>query len=122
MRIIWQGRPITKKNSQKLIHAKGRTIPIPSAQYKQYEVDCLKQTIPWREPITIPVNVCCIYYMPTHGLVDLVGLLQATDDILTRAGVIEDDNSRIVASHDGSRVKYDKQNPRVEITITPAEE
>lgn len=36
-----------------------------------------------------------------------------------RFGVIKDDNSRIVAGHDGSRVLYDKENPRVEITITP---
>lgn len=28
-------------------------------------------------------------------------------------------NSRIVAGHDGSRVLYDKENPRVEITISP---
>ena len=53
---------------------------------------------------------------------DLVGLEQATDDILVHYGVIEDDNSRIVAGHDGSRVRYDKDNPRVEITIGAMED
>jgi hypothetical protein len=37
---------------------------------------------------------------------------------LVDAQVIKDDNSSIVASHDGSRVEYDRDNPRVEITIT----
>ena len=60
----------------------------------------------------------CLFYMPTRRVVDLVGLLQAIDDVLVHYGVIQDDNSRIVASHDGSRVLYDKANPRTEIEIT----
>ena len=47
----------------------------------------------------------------------LVNLLEATCDILVTAGVLADDNSKIVAAHDGSRVLYDKESPRVEITI-----
>lgn len=69
--------------------------------------------------VDYPVNIQCLYYMQTRRIVDLVGLLQGTDDLLTDAGVIKDDNSRIVAGHDGSRVLYDKENPRVEITIAP---
>lgn len=49
---------------------------------------------------------------------DLVNLLESTCDILVDAGILEDDNSNIVAGHDGSRVLYDKNNPRVEILIT----
>lgn len=60
----------------------------------------------------------CLYYMPTRHRVDLVNLLEATCDILVAAGIIEDDNSKVIAGHDGSRVKYDKNNPRVEITLT----
>ena len=48
---------------------------------------------------------------------DLVNLLEATDDILVRAGVLADDRSTIVAGHDGSRVLCDKARPRVEIEI-----
>ena len=60
-------------------------------------------------------------YITTKAVIDLVGLLQAIDDILTDAGVIEDDCCRIVAGHDGSRVRHDKENPRVEIEITDLE-
>jgi Holliday junction resolvase RusA-like endonuclease len=48
----------------------------------------------------------------------MVNLMEATLDILVDAGVLADDNSRIVVSHDGSRVMLDRENPRAEITIT----
>jgi len=60
--------------------------------------------------------------MQTRRRVDLVNLLEATCDMLVKYKVIEDDNNKIVVSHDGSRVFYDKENPRVEITIMKAEE
>ena len=69
------------------------------------------------EPINEPVNVRCIYYMPTHRRVDLVNLQEATLDILVKYGVLEDDNCNIVVSMDGSRVEYDKDEPRTEVII-----
>jgi Holliday junction resolvase RusA-like endonuclease len=60
----------------------------------------------------------CVYYMATKRKVDLVNLIEATCDILVDAGVLADDDSKIVVSHDGSRVKLDRDNPRAEITIT----
>ena len=55
--------------------------------------------------------------MKTRHAVDLTNLLEAVDDVLVKYGVLEDDNSRIIVSHDGSRVLYDKQRPRTEVTI-----
>ena len=55
--------------------------------------------------------------MPTRRIVDLTNLEEAIDDILVKYGVLKDDNSRILVSHDGSRVLYDKDNPRTEVTI-----
>jgi Holliday junction resolvase RusA-like endonuclease len=91
---------------------------VQSEAYKQYERDCLWQ-IPYNFKLTIdyPVNVKCLFYMQTHRIVDLNGLIQSIDDILVKGGVLQDDNSRIVVAHDGSRVLYDKKNPRVEIYI-----
>lgn len=66
----------------------------------------------------MPVNVQCVYYMPTRHRVDLVNLLEATNDILVAGGVLADDNCKVIAAHDGSRVDFDKYNPRVEITIS----
>ena len=117
-----KGDPVTKKNSQQMVMnpKTQRWFPVPSKQYKKYEKACKEQL---REvehsdfPISYPVNVKCTYYMPTNRACDLTNLLEATCDILCSCGVVADDNYKIIASHDGSRVKVDKDNPRVEIEI-----
>jgi Holliday junction resolvase RusA-like endonuclease len=70
------------------------------------------------EPISFPVQVTYLFYMKTKRVVDKSNLTAAADDMLVEAGILEDDNSRILVSHDGTRVLYDKDNPRTEITIT----
>ena len=45
-------------------------------------------------------------------------LLEAIHDTMVHCGTITDDNYKIVKSVDGSRVEYDKTNPRTEIWIT----
>lgn len=109
--------PITKKNHSQIILCKGRPMLIPSKQYIQYEKDC-KVFMPKCDTINVPINIKAIYYMPTRRKVDITNLLSATHDILVKHKVIEDDNSSIVVSVDGSRVFYDKENPRTEIEIT----
>lgn len=110
--------PITKKNSQRILSNKstGRMFISPSAQYKQYEKNAL-WFIPKGQTIDKPVNVKCLFYMATRRKCDLTNLLEAIDDILVKAGVLADDNYTIIQSHDGSRVFYDKENPRTEIYI-----
>ncbi len=44
-------------------------------------------------------------------------MLEAIDDVMVKYRLIEDDNYTIIASHDGSRVLYDKNNPRTEVEI-----
>lgn len=109
--------PITKKNHQRIIRIRGRPCVIPSKQYEQYE-RAAKDYIPFTAaPIDYPVEIRCLFYMQTRRRVDLTNLLEAIDDALVKCGVLADDNSRIIVSHDGSRVLYDKQNPRTEIII-----
>lgn len=122
MKYTLYGRPITKKNSQRIIKAGKYRKIIPSERYKIYEKDCLYQLKQKPRAEGGPWNMRCVYYMPTRHRVDLVNLLEATCDILVEAGIIEDDNRKIIASHDGSRVMYDKGNPRVEITLTEVSE
>lgn len=57
----------------------------------------------------------------THRRVDLTNLMEAMNDILVSRGILADDNYHIIAGHDGSRVKYDKNEPRVEIVIAEME-
>lgn len=122
MKIIIYGDPRTKKNSPRIMKGRGgRRYVAPSAAFDEYQTACLWQIRAPPEPISAYVNVRCVYYMATRRKVDLANLIEATCDILVTAGVLADDNSRIVAAHDGSRVDYDKQKPRVEICIEEME-
>ena len=56
--------------------------------------------------------------MKTRKRVDLTNLLESIDDIMVKYGTIADDDYKILVSHDGSRVLYDKENPRTEVYIT----
>lgn len=118
--------PITKKNHQQILvnRKTGKRFVSPSEQYKIYESQAVWY-VPKRrngKPIDIPISVKCLFYMPTFLPCDLTNLLEAIDDILVSAGLIEDDNYTIINNHDGSRVLYDKENPRTEIYITAVED
>jgi Holliday junction resolvase RusA-like endonuclease len=115
--------PISKKNSQRIfINSRTRKpFIMPSAAYKDYEREAALY-LPRGVFINEPVNIKCLFYMPTRRKCDLTNLLEAVDDILVNAGLLADDNYTVVESHDGSRVYYDKDNPRTEIYITDANE
>ena len=113
--------PRSKKNSQQILvnRKTGRPFISPSSAYKAYRAAALMLIpVSARQNIDYPVNVQAVYYMPTRRACDLTNLLEATDDILVDAGVIVDDNFNVIAGHDGSRVLYDKEHPRTEVTIT----
>ena len=102
---------------------------VQGEKYQQYEQTCLWRLITKKNAIAAeldgkqpPYNVKCVYYRNSERRVDLSNLLEATDDILVNAKVLPDDNYKIIASHDGSRVRIDRENPRVEITITELED
>lgn len=119
------GRPITKKNSLKIIINRRtmRPMVVPSEAYKAYEAASLWHLKQYRiKTITYPVNVCARYWMPNRrSKPDLLGLQQATADILEAAGIVE--NDVLIVSWDGSRVMgIDRESPRVEIEITQAED
>ena len=117
--------PKTKKNSQRIIMVKdryGRPRPriIPSKAFIDYQ----NAALPFCPDLNIdyPVNIKATYYRRKHHRVDLTNLESALMDILVKAGTLKDDSVSIVVSTDGSRVKYDPDNPRTEVEITAAEE
>ena len=119
--------PITKKNNQRICYNSNTGKPFikPSYQYEQYERNCGLWLGKYRRkqgfPIMYPVEVECVFYMEKRNRVDLTNLLEAIDDILVHYGVLEDDSYKIIVSHDGSRVRFDKDNPRTEIVIRKPE-
>lgn len=114
--------PISKKNSQQILinKATGKPFIMPSRKYKQYESAALWY-VPKRLNINTRCNVKVLFYMSTRRKCDLTNLLEAIDDIMVKAGLLADDDYTIIESHDGSRVLYDKENPRTEVFITKKE-
>lgn len=120
------GEPASKKNSQQIAYNPKTKRPfiMQNARYKQYERNTVHQLkkLGIKDPIAEPVNVKCIFYRQTHRRIDLSNLISAISDVLVVAGVLEDDNSTVIVGYDGSRVRYDKDNPRTEIVIETLEE
>lgn len=111
--------PRTKKNSQQIAYnkAKGQYFIVQSEIYKQYERDCGWYMPRLEKPIDYPVNVKAVYYRDSNRRCDLAGLNQCLHDCLVKYKVLKDDNFKIIAGTDGSRVLVDKENPRTEVEI-----
>lgn len=115
--------PKTKKNNQKILYNSKTKTPFISQndRYKIYERDAgwfLKKI---SDPIKGPVNVKCVFYRDSERRCDLTNLLEAIDDILVKYKILADDNFKVIAAHDGSRVYIDRENPRTEIYIETME-
>lgn len=112
--------PITKKNSQQILtnHRTGKPFIAPSRQYKKYEQAAMWYLTPKpKAPLSGRYNIRLLFYMPTRRKVDKTNLESAIMDVLVDAKILADDNRNIVAATDGTRVYYDKENPRTEIYI-----
>lgn len=112
--------PVTKKNSQRILVNRKTGMPFiaPSSAYKRYEEQSIYFLTPKpKTPLAGRYCVAAMFYMPTRRRVDLTNLLEAAHDTLVAAKILADDNNTIIASVDGSRVLYDKENPRTEIII-----
>jgi len=118
------GNPRVKKNNQKVYKTRtGRPFKVDTPAYKSWRNEAETQLIlddkqKPKRPIDYPINLQCRFYMQTRGSVDLSALYEGIQDVLVKQGWLADDNYKVVASHDGSGVEYDKESPRMEITIT----
>lgn len=112
------GRPATKKTGQRIVKCGKFHKILPSKAYEEYEEYCLIWLKRIKERFTGKVKVSAVYTMPDRrSWPDLVGLMQATGDILERAGIIE--NDRDIVSWDGSYIedKTSKENTGVRILL-----
>lgn len=70
-----------------------------------------------KEPIGEQVHIVYVLYMQTKRRVDDLNLFASLDDILVHEKILKDDCVKFIRNRDGSRVLYDKENPRAEIYI-----
>lgn len=113
--------PVTKKNHGQIIMCKGHPIMLPSKPYIEYEKKCKQYMPKLEQPIDYPITLKCTFYMQTRRKCDITNLLQAICDIMVKYKVISDDNYNIIASFDGTRAYYDKENPRTIVEIRKKE-
>lgn len=118
-RFTIDGRPMTKKNSM----TKTRYGLIQSKQYRDYEKMALGQLMT-QKPRSFRTIACAArmnveYYMPNRkGWPDLFGLVQATADILEKAGIVEDDGYIADVAY-SCIAGVDLEWPRAEIKVIP---
>jgi len=122
-----KGRPITKKNSQRIvIGGDNRRYIIQKKAYREYEKNCLWQLNIFKssQKNFTPLKDCYMvaeYWMPNKvGEPDLAGLIQSTCDILEAGEIVKNDKYIRQFGFGGkySRVMgIDEGNPRVEIIL-----
>jgi Holliday junction resolvase RusA-like endonuclease len=115
-----EGCPIVKKNTQKVSFRYGRPIKYNTAVYTRWEASAVRQLWGFERPgvpINVPVILLCTFFMQTRRRVDLSALYEGIQDVLVKTDILADDNSQIVIGHDGSRVLYDKERPRMRVQI-----
>ena len=110
----------SKKNSQQILVNKrtGKLFISQSEIYKNFERECGKFLIKYKNNINYPVNLKCTFYVPNKRKRDLTNLENAIADILVKYKVLEDDNYNIIQSWDGSRIIYEKGREETIIEIT----
>ena len=122
-KIIIPLNPVTKKNSSRVVRAGKYVRVLPSKAFEAYQDKAGWYLGHYKGlDLSKPLEVKCLFYMQTRRRVDLANLLNGIDDVLVHYDVLADDNSNIITSHDGSRVLYDKDNPRTEIYISERNE
>lgn len=122
------GKPVVKKNNQKVSVYNKRPVKYNTPAYMHWEnfaysqlADVVKAYermtgLKWKT-IDFTVNMRARFFVPTFGVVDLSALYEGIQDCMKKAGIIEDDNAWLIISHDGSGVSKDADNPRMEISL-----
>lgn len=108
------GNVISKKNSRRCFGNKA----IASKAFLKYEKEML-QEIKYRRHKWLgqyPVELRCFFYRKTKQKFDYSNMIESVQDILVKAGVIEDDSYRhVIPVVDGMAI--DRDHPRVVVNL-----
>jgi len=93
---------------------------VPSEAYRVWLKSAMPQLLILKMkmvciPIAMPVNAAALFYRDALTG-DAVGYYQGLADALEEAGILIDD--KFIVQWDGSRLLKDRENPRIELTIT----
>lgn len=95
MKLTINGRPISKKNSKQIGKNKysGAVFITASKQWKQFELDALRQLYGIKERFTGPIRVDYYFYFKGMMSTDIDNVMGGINDILQTAGIIDDDKN-----------------------------
>jgi Holliday junction resolvase RusA-like endonuclease len=117
------GAPRTKKTSNRIVRAGKFPKVLPSQAYTEWNRKSLLFLAYIRNtldtPITDPVNVRATFFRDANRG-DAAGYYQALGDTLEAAGIIANDKQ--ILSWDGTRLRKDAANPRVEVRLERVDE
>jgi hypothetical protein len=122
LRLVIYGAPRTKKTSNRLVRAGDRHRVLPSKAWTGWAARARIEVCPGEDCQPPPLdgvllNCTALFYRDANRG-DAVGYYQGLADLLEKRGVIV--NDRCLVSWDGSRLLIDRENPRVEVTLTRA--
>jgi hypothetical protein len=123
IRLTVMGAPRTKKNHGDVVQRGSRRFHIPSAAWTQWCETAELRHWDGRALPPMPFNCKAHFYgdrrnLQDEGLAiagDAVGYYQGLADLLEARGVVPDD--KWIVSWDGSRLFWDKEQPRVEVLL-----
>ncbi len=118
---VIEGKPITKKNSQRIVYVHGRPLVLPSSEYKAWErmaVPQLREQWGRGGPLTEPVALSAVFYRERRSG-DLGNFLNALCDALERAEVVE--NDKLIEHFVWCAVDKDASRPRTWLCLETLE-
>lgn len=122
MKFIIPGRVPSKKNSRKAIYVKGRTIMIPSDDYKDWHAGAsweLKAQMKGSAVLKGPRSIEIVFFAPNAVKSDLSNKAESLMDLMVDMQLLKDDNWYEVPELLLRFGGVDRVKPRAEITISP---
>ena len=122
LKITITGRVPSKKNSTISFVRNGRMFHMPSNQYRDWHKDASKQIMSmgkvWPELPIKRADITMWFYWPDRRKADISNKTESIMDLLVDNGILEDDNWEIVPFLNLYSGGIDKNNPRVEVSIS----
>lgn len=117
MKYVILGEPPVKKNGMQIVRRGKKPFLLPSKAYRSWKDGAVLQLKAQHrdDPIEGELQATFTFYVGARRKPDLSNLYEAPQDAMEDAGIIS--NDYFIVSHDGSRRRRDRENPRIEITL-----
>ncbi len=117
IKITITGNTPSKKNQKQIIYVRGKPLIIPSKRHKEWHTQAMSQLYGLK-PVESQISAIEVkLYPPDKRLFDISNRAETLLDLLVDAGIIKDDNYKIVPKLISEFGEIDRENPRAEVII-----